>query len=82
MSKAPTYRWSVTDHRKGGRWHGHAAGQAEAQAAVVKQLRRIGRALNGVSATIFRPSGGGWFCRGGGRERDPYTWEAWEQERA
>jgi hypothetical protein len=77
MTPAPAYRWTVRDHRMTRSWQGEATARSEAQAAAVAQIARIGRGLVGVSATVFRPSGGGWFARDHGG-RGNITWEQWE----
>lgn len=73
----PVYRWTVDDHRMGRKTKGEAPSRARAEADVITELRRIGRSLNGVSATVFRPNGGGWFCRVEAHGRG-FSWEEWE----
>lgn len=75
----PPYTWTVTDHRKTSVTTGYATTRTEAQATAETAVRRLGRGLNGVQATVFRPSGGGWFARDG--KGSSIRWEAWEQEK-
>lgn len=78
MNDATLYRWSITDYRLTRAWSGEAPNSTQAKAAAIDQLRRLGRGLTGISATVFRPSGVGWFARSG-KGSGAFTWEEWEQ---
>lgn len=77
VSREPIYRWTVKDFRMGKTVSGEAPSAARAKADVDTELRRVGRRLNGVQATVWRPSGGGWFCRDEGRAGG-FGWEDFE----
>jgi hypothetical protein len=76
------YRWKVEDHILRRVRTGEAGNRALAQADAVAAIKAIGRGLKGVQATVYRPSGGGWFARAWepamAEVRPTYRWESWE----
>lgn len=83
MARTPIiYTWAVTDHRMNRRHTGQENNRAAAQGKALEQVRRIGRGLSAVQATVFRPSGGGWWLRAqapAARQLSPALWwEEWE----